>query len=219
MLDQWLKPMTVSLFLRDYLRQQPYASPTSAKDAVRFFGWDGLEQILAHHQTADVLLVAGGKLVSEPTPRSLAEARTLMSRGIGLVVRRAEQYDPALARLASSLTQHIPGQANIQLFVTPAGTHGFSWHYDDEEVFIVQTHGTKDYFFRDNSLERKRRPGKAPDFSLSSKETSPIGTTRLIAGDWLYIPSRWWHVAKCVEDSLSISLGVAAAPSWLTTLR
>ena len=141
-----------------------------------------------------------------------------MSRGIGLVVRRAEEHDPALAQLASSLTQHIPGQANIQLFVTPAGTHGFSWHYDDEEVFIVQTHGIKDYFFRNNSLERQRRPGKAPDFSLSNKETSPIGTTRLIAGDWLYIPSRWWHVAKCVEDSLSISLGVAPAPLWLKTL-
>jgi ribosomal protein L16 Arg81 hydroxylase len=30
----------------------------------------------------------------------------------------------------------------------------------------------------------------------------------LIGGDWLYIPARWWHGAKCIEDSLSISLGL-----------
>jgi hypothetical protein len=36
----------------------------------------------------------------------------------------------------------------------------------------------------------------------------------LIAGDWLYVPARWWHVAKCVEDSLSISLGVFVDGSW-----
>jgi 50S ribosomal protein L16 3-hydroxylase len=168
---------------------------------------------LTNQPAADILVVARGELVAEPTPRSLSEALALMSRGIGLVIRGAEQHDRGLAHLASSLTEHIPGQAHVQLFVTPAGTHGFSWHYDDEEVFIVQTAGAKDYFFRDNSLERRRQPGVPPDFSLSRKETSPIGTARLIAGDWLYIPSRWWHMAKCVEDSLSISLGVVPEPS------
>ncbi len=38
-----------------------------------------------------------------------------------------------------------------------------------------------------------------------------MGTVRLCAGDWLYLPGRWWHVAKCVEDSLSISVGVLPA--------
>ena len=40
------------------------------------------------------------------------------------------------------------------------------------------------------------------------RETSPIYTARLEPGDWLYIPSRWWHLVKCVTDSLSISTGV-----------
>ena len=31
---------------------------------------------------------------------------------------------------------------------------------------------------------------------------------RLIAGDWLYVPRRWWHLVLCAEDSLSISVGV-----------
>ncbi len=32
--------------------------------------------------------------------------------------------------------------------------------------------------------------------------------SRLVAGDWLYIPRWWWHFVKCEEDSLSISVGV-----------
>jgi ribosomal protein L16 Arg81 hydroxylase len=31
---------------------------------------------------------------------------------------------------------------------------------------------------------------------------------KLIAGDWLYIPRRWWHLVKCSADSLSISVGI-----------
>jgi ribosomal protein L16 Arg81 hydroxylase len=45
------------------------------------------------------------------------------------------------------LTQNIPGEVHVQLFVAPAGTHSFGWHYDDEDVYIVQTEGSKDYFF------------------------------------------------------------------------
>jgi len=33
-------------------------------------------------------------------------------------------------------------------------------------------------------------------------------SARLIAGDWLYLPPRWWHLVKCIEQSLSISVGV-----------
>jgi ribosomal protein L16 Arg81 hydroxylase len=136
-----------------------------------------------------------------------------MAEGIGLVIRRAEQHDAELAALASLITREIPGQVNVQLFVTPGATHGFTWHYDDEEVLIVQTHGTKDYYLRDNTVERCRPAGAPPDFTRISDESSPLAGVRLIAGDWLYIPSPWWHVAKCLEDSLSISIGISPAPA------
>lgn len=217
MLDQWLDPMPIDVFARDYLRKQPYASPSCARSAVPIFSWETLERILSQHP-ADILLVARGKLVELPAPQTLADTRALMVAGIGLVIRRAEQHDPGLAKLAASLTRNIPGEVHVQLFVTSAGTHGFGWHYDDEDVFVVQTDGTKDYFFRDNTVER-HRPTGAANFSRFGDEASPIGTARLIAGDWLYIPSRWWHVAKCIEDSLSISLGLSPDERWLARIN
>ena len=217
MLDQWLSPMSVSSFARDYLRTQPYASPASANRAMPIFGWDTLDQLLTR-DPSDVLIVARGKLLDLPTPRNLGEALDLLTSGVGLVIRRAEKVDDGVAGLAASVTQHIPGEVHVQLIVTPAGTYGFGWHYDDEDVFIVQTEGLKDYFFRDNTAERERPPETAPDFTRLGNEASPIGTARLLAGDWLYIPARWWHTAKCVEDSLSISLGIFPDPAWLASI-
>jgi 50S ribosomal protein L16 3-hydroxylase len=181
------------------------------------FGWDTLDQLLTRNPP-DVLVVARGKLLELPTPRRLGEALDLLTSGVGLVIRRAERLDAGVAGLAASVTQHIPGEVHVQLIVTPAGTYGFGWHYDDEDVFIVQTEGSKDYFFRDNTVERQRPPGTAPDFTRFGNEASPVGTARLLAGDWLYIPARWWHAAKCIEDSLSISLGIFPDTSWLASI-
>jgi 50S ribosomal protein L16 3-hydroxylase len=164
---------------------------------------------------ADILVVARGKLLDLPVPRSSAALRAMLATGVGLVIRRAEYHEPALAKFALSLTNFIPGEVHVQLFVTPAGTHGFGWHYDDEDVFILQTSGIKDYFFRDNTVERTRPSASVPDFTQFRRETSPVGTTRLIPGDWLYIPSRWWHMAQCTDDSLSVSLGISVDDSWL----
>ena len=105
----------------------------------------------------------------------------------------------------------------VQLFVTPAETHGFGWHSDDEDVFIVQTEGSKNNFFRDNIGRASSTARRRNRFHQFGREASAIRTARLIAGDWLYIPARWWHVAKCVEDSLSISVGISPEPSWLAS--
>jgi 50S ribosomal protein L16 3-hydroxylase len=219
MLDEWLSPMPVRSFARQFLRTQPYASPFSARSAVHVFQWATLENFLQQHTAADILVIARGKLVDLPPPRTPAALRALLAAGAGLVIRRAEYHEPALAKLAVSLSNSIPGEAHVQLFVTPAGTHGFGWHYDDEDVFILQTSGIKDYFFRDNTVERSRPPDSVPDFARFRGETSPIGTTRLIPGDWLYIPARWWHMAKCTDDSLSVSLGISVDESWLADIR
>jgi 50S ribosomal protein L16 3-hydroxylase len=215
-LEHWLASTPIDAFTREYLGRQPYASPSTAAGAVSIFDWATLDSVLCRASAGDILVVTRGKLVNAPTPRTLADTRALLKQGIGLVIRHAESYDTALAALGHDLARAIPGEAHIQLFVTPGGTHGFGWHYDTEEVFIVQTDGAKDYFFRSNTIEPNLAESRS-DFSRFSEETSAIGTARLIRGDWLYIPARWWHVAKCLEDSLSISIGIARGGDDRTT--
>ena len=208
MLKQWLAPTPIDTFVAECLGKQPVAMPGTARNAQPLLDWDVLDSILGRCQPADVLVVARGDLLPIPPPRSLAETRALMRRGVGLVIRRSEQHNEGLAGFAASLARDLPSKVHVQLFVTPGGTHGFGWHYDHEDVFIAQTAGVKDYYFRDNTVDRHTPEGEQPDFTLFTRERSPLATARLIAGDFLYLPSRWWHMAKCVEDSLSISAGV-----------
>jgi hypothetical protein len=207
-LQQWLAPFPIHTFVTEFLRQRPMAMAGTARGALPLLDWDVLDGILGRCPPADVLVVARGELLDIPPPRNLAETRALMRQGVGMVIKRGEQHDPDLATFAATLVADLPGRVHLQLFVTPGGTHGFGWHYDHEDVFVAQTAGVKDYYFRANTVDHLTPVGAQPDFALFARETSPLATARLIPGDWLYVPSRWWHMARSVEDSLSISAGV-----------
>jgi 50S ribosomal protein L16 3-hydroxylase len=207
MLGRWLAPTPVAEFLAAYLHKQPHARPGSALLTAETFGWSIVDRLLAA-SPPDALVIARGKTEDAPVPRSLPELRALMGRGLGVVIRKSERHDPVLAQLALAFAGDLPGEVHLQVFVTPAETHGFGWHYDFEDVFIVQTEGVKDYFFRANTVDLLTPREVQPNFELYQQERSPMGTARLLRGDWLYLPARWWHAAKAVEDSLSISVGV-----------
>jgi ribosomal protein L16 Arg81 hydroxylase len=134
--------------------------------------------------------------------------RALLQQGLGVVVRKAERHDEALNEVARRFARDLPGRVHVQLYVTPASTHTFGWHFDQEDVFIVQTAGSKDYYFRANTVTAPGPAGREPDFGAVRRETSPLLSARLIPGDWLYIPSRWWHLVHSIDEALSISIGL-----------
>lgn len=203
-LREWLGAVTVDAFKASWLRRTPVAQPGSAGFA-RAFGWEHLERVLGSSAARDALVVAKGARLDLPVPRTLVELYAYFQRGIGLVLRRTEHRDPILAAVHADLERAL-GPAHVQLFVTPGGTHGFGWHYDDEDVFIAQTAGVKDYYFRANTVTTER--ADPAQFDQYPSETSTLCTATLVPGDFLYIPARWWHMAVCREDALSISAGV-----------
>jgi 50S ribosomal protein L16 3-hydroxylase len=212
MLGSWLEPVSVDEFVREHLGRAPHARPSTAAAALPLFDWSVLEQLFAafaqERAEPDVLVAANGRLVDVSRPRSTGDVRRLMAQRHGVVIRKAEQHHPPLADLARSFARDLPGEVHVQLYVTPAGTQTFGWHYDDEEVFIAQTAGTKDYYLRENTIMPGQPARAQPDFSPVLRETSRLMCARLLAGDWLYIPSRWWHLVRSVEDALSISIGL-----------
>jgi ribosomal protein L16 Arg81 hydroxylase len=207
MLTQWLGDVSGDEFRATYHRRRALARAGTTEAARPLCDWTVVGRVLASEISArNVLVVARGRHLMVPVPRSLGQLRMLMRRGIGLCVQHAERHDAGLARVAAAFTDdgHV---AQTQLFVTPGGTHGFGWHYDDEDVYIAQTSGTKDYYFRRNTVAADRMA--APDaFARFGAETSPIATATLAPGDFLYVPARWWHMAICRADALSISVGV-----------
>lgn len=207
MLGAWLGTLSIEEFSARYLQREPIAQPGTTHAAVPLLDWDVLDRVLASEAPRpDVLVVAGGKLLPWPAPRCATEARAYMRMGVGLAMRHTQHCHPNLRAVADAFETDV-GEAQVQVFVTPASTHGFSWHYDDEDVFIAQTAGTKDYYFRANTVAADCL-ADASVFGRFHEETSPLCTATLVPGDFLYIPARWWHMAVCREDSLSISVGV-----------
>lgn len=209
MLADWLGPASLDEFRARSLRTAPEVRPATALAACEVLDWGILDRVL--HTADDVLVVSRGQLLPVPPPRSIAELRGYLAAGIGLCVRRAERHDAGLAGVAAAFREL--GRAQVQLFVTPGGTHGFGWHDDDEDVFIAQTAGIKDYYFRANTVAAGQ-PAHPDVFARFAAETSALCTATLVPGDFLYLPSRWWHMALCREDALSISVGVTLDPGF-----
>lgn len=208
MLRRWLAPQPLDEFLVSHFGKGPFARPGAAADVLTWFDWPVLDALLsARGPRPDVLVANEGRLVDVPAPRGLPGVRRVMGAEHGVVIRKAERHDARLAELARAIGEDLPGRVHVQIYATPAGTQTFGWHFDTEDVFIVQARGAKDYYMRANTVATG--PAEAcADFGIVRQETSPLMVARLLPGDWLYIPASWWHLVRSVEDALSISVGV-----------
>jgi hypothetical protein len=210
MLQDWLGTTSLAAFHASHLRQAPLARPSTVPEPGALLDWDVLAEVVAADPAPDTLVVAGGKILPFPAPRSIDEVRAYLRIGVGFCMRHSERCHPVLRRVADEFS--ALGSAQVQLFVTPGETHGFGWHYDDEDVFIAHTAGIKDYYFRANTVAADVR-ADATVFARYREETSTLCAATLVAGDFLYLPARWWHMAVCKETSLSVSVGVFTRPA------
>lgn len=208
MLSGWLAPTTVEEFRRTHLQRLPIARPGAAADARARCSWETVERLFQHRPAPAFLAVRDTRLIDVQPPSSLAALRALMREGVAFVLRRTERHDEGLHELATAFAADLPGEVHIQLFVTPAGSFSFGWHYDFEDVFVAQMEGTKRYYFRRNTVDLHTPRDAKPDFAALRRETTPLGGADLAPGDWLYLPTRWWHVARSVDDCVSMSVGV-----------
>ncbi len=205
MLEEWLGG-SIDAFKRKQWGKAPIARPGAAMGVVDACRWSTLHRVLG--RATDVILAEKGHAVRKPPPTDAISLERCFAAGLGLVVRRAERHDEGLAAIAATLTEEIVGDVHLQLFATPRGQRMFGWHFDAEQVIVVQTEGSKHYYIRENTVNKQARFESHPDFGMVRRETSPTVEATLLVGDWLHIPSPWWHIAEALEASLHLSIGV-----------
>src|SRR3954453_24195245 len=153
MFSPWLgDDMPREEFRRAHFQRAPLARASTAHGALRYLTWITFASVL--ERGADVLVVRNAKIL-DVRPSSADEAMALFGDGWSLVLRNCERYDDALRELAAAVAAENEGDGAIHIFATPPGFHSFGWHYDCEDVFIVQTRGAKEYFLRENSVNPK----------------------------------------------------------------
>lgn len=198
MLNELISPMPLQEFITQYFGQKPYARPFQAERYKNVLNWKLIDAIM-EMQYNDCWVAKNGRL----HPNSLyatgtltsEQARQGFSEGYTILVRHAERIVAGLSQIAKDFQKLFAKHIDIQLYVTPSHEEGFDWHFDAEDVFVLQSHGEKEFRLRvDSPYENDR----------SKYEI----ICHLKAGDWLYIPAGYWHKAKALTDSFHISIGV-----------
>jgi ribosomal protein L16 Arg81 hydroxylase len=171
--------------------------------------WPAVDRLPAQ-PAVNVLAGREGQARGGEPPRNLGEAQTLLTEGYTIGIRQAHLHDPALAEMADDFRRDFHAPIDVHLYCTPAGHPGFGWHYDAEEVFILQTQGSKEWWLRKNTVNPWPLVETLPADMRYEREIMPLMRCLLHAGDWLYIPGGYWHRTQAGEESISLSVGVQA---------
>lgn len=200
-------------FCERYLHKQPYSAVGTAKFLEQYGSWETVVELLQGGE-ADVMVVRDGAQLGGRPPTSQDELAALNADGYTILIRHAERHHDKLAEVAASVKAELLAPVDIHIYATPSGQHGFSWHYDAEDVFIIQTAGEKEYSLRKNTVNPWPLVETIPHNMQYEREITPLMRVLLRQGDWLYIPCGYWHKAETPdsgETAISLAVGVMSA--------
>lgn len=209
-LQDLLGDVPKATFVEQYFHCLPFSLPGAARPLCDLGNWDVLAEVLSGEEP-DALVVRDGRLLEGPPPTTRKAARRLSDEGCTILVRHAERHHTGIKDLAAEFEREFRAPVNIHMYATPPGCHGFSWHYDAEDVFIIQTAGAKEYALRKNTVHPWPLVETIPADMRYPREIMPLMRVLLSAGDWLYIPCGYWHRAEAAaseETAISLAVGV-----------
>jgi ribosomal protein L16 Arg81 hydroxylase len=210
MIDRLLNPEPKAAFFAEHFLRLPYSLPGGCAELTGLGAWERVEAIIAATD-ADVLVVKEGRRWDESRTPTVPEARRLFAEGYTLLVRHAERHDAEIAELARGFAADFQAPVDVHVYCTPGGSFGFGWHYDAEDVFILQASGEKEYSLRKNTVNPWPLVETLPADMRYERELMPLMQCLLSGGDWLYIPNGYWHRATSRTDAVSLAVGVLPA--------
>lgn len=119
----------------------------------------------------------------------------------------------------------IPGTAQVNAFASLPGP-GLSWHWDPQEIFIVQVRGRKVWHVAPNQdlawptksgqAGAERRPEiryQLNDRNKPVEAPSTWETIEMVPGSVMFMPRGYWHTTENIDESLHLVLQVKLL-SW-----
>jgi len=123
----------------------------------------------------------------------------------------------------------------VELYVGGVGAKFPVLHYDNlhTHAFLMQLYGEKEYvvlapdqtafvYPRGGDEANKSRIAdlENPDFEKFPLFREARATRfRLRAGETLFVPAGWWHTARIMTTSITVSINGVNAPNWRTFVR
>lgn len=134
--------------------------------------------------------------------------------GHTLVLQGLHRLWPPLIEFVGDLAREIGHPAQVNSYVTPAASQGFSPHYDVHDVFVVQISGRKKWTLHRpvhlHPLNNQPWSDRRSEVETRAKEDPHLDVV-LEPGDVLYLPRGWIHSAQALGDTtIHLTIGVAA---------
>ncbi len=133
------------------------------------------------------------------TPTRVHQARN--NTGCTLHIRHLEQFHPPAAALCQALQAETNCTSYVSAFITPAGSQGLQWHWDQALGVIVQLEGTKQWQLWRPTVEAPMLDYLSPmdpkvwnrRWIQQWKQAGPDAEYTLTPGDVLILPRGWIH--------------------------
>lgn len=185
----------------------PEQLPLRGSGARRLFSHKRLLELLAeqdvpYHGSMRIVRsdAAGddGRVEAQPPTDGVASAAWVGARldeGYTVQLFRPQLYCDRLWSLLAALECRFDCLVGASVYLTPRGCQGLAPHYDDVEVFILQTEGSKHW-----RVYAPRAGAELPSRPSADLPRSSLGPTVLEAtlqtGDLLYLPRGFVHEVR-----------------------
>jgi len=138
----------------------------------------------------------------------------LFADGSTLVLQGLHRTWGPLIDFAGQLGTDLGHPVQVNAYVTPAQSTGFSSHYDVHDVFVIQIAGQKRWQIRQPvlSLPLRTQPWEQRRTAVAEAgQEKPLLEVTMSPGDVLYLPRGYLHAATALgEISTHVTIGIHA---------
>ncbi|MGZ4621568.1 MAG: cupin domain-containing protein [Blastococcus sp.] len=142
----------------------------------------------------------------------------LFADGSTVVLQGLHRLWPPLIEFADQLAADLGHPTQVNAYITPPSSRGFSPHYDVHDVFVLQIAGEKHWRIHEAVLTDPLRTQPWNDRAAevaAAAEREPVIDAVLRPGDALYLPRGYLHSATALgEISGHLTIGVHPVTRW-----
>jgi lysine-specific demethylase/histidyl-hydroxylase NO66 len=144
----------------------------------------------------------------------------LFASGHTVVLQALHRTWPALVDFSTQLSADAGHPVQINAYITPAESQGFSAHYDVHDVFVLQVAGEKHWTVHEpvhvDPLRNQPWTDHSKAVASAARDKTPVIDEVLRPGDALYVPRGFLHSAKALGGvSAHLTVGMHTLTRYL----
>lgn len=218
-IDSLLQPMEPVTFFSEYWEQRPLILERREPDYYfSLFSIQDADSVIYFTKPSDtnIRLFNNGQLhpqdyVNRNGSLNINRVYNAYRQGNTIILEGLHERWKSISIFSRYLESFLNHPVNVNMYLTPKDSQGFSPHFDTHDVFILQIEGAKRWRIYDSFLCLPLpMMDESQQFIPKDKLCAPLYEVVLNAGDLLYIPRGYVHEALTSEcSSLHLTVGIA----------